>query len=130
LERNLGQLTPVGGIGSIATEGKETVQLRAVQLDMRGGLQVSSDQTQQITILDQLWQELLHTRQHPVVLGLRDRLVQIVQPPLKQPGELLAFRLAVQHRLEGPTPDIGISHARVGELPDISRDSVELLKRQ
>jgi hypothetical protein len=64
------------------------------------------------------------------VLGLRDRRVQVVKPPLQQPAELFAFGLAVQHRLEGLAPHVGIGHARVGELPDIGRDPVQLVERQ
>jgi hypothetical protein len=39
-----------------------------------------------------------------------------VEPPLEQPGELLAFGFTVQHRFEGLAPDVGVDNARVGEL--------------
>ena len=75
---------------------------------MGRGLEVAGDQSEQVAVLDQLWQQLLHAGQHPIAIGLRHRLVQVEEAALEQARELLALGLAVQHCLEGLAPDVGV----------------------
>jgi hypothetical protein len=97
---------------------------------VRRGFYVSGHEPEQTAVLDQLRKQLLHAREHPVAVGLLDRLVQVAQPALEQAGELLALGLAVQHRLEGLAAHLGIGHPRVGVLADVGWDAVELVERE
>ena len=99
-----------------------------MKLDVGRGLDVPGHQPQHVTVHDQTRQQLLHAGQHPVILGLGDRPMQVVQPALEQTSELIAFRLPMKHRLEGPASNVGVGHTRVGELTDVCRDAVQLIE--
>ena len=130
LEGDPGHLAALVGVRAVAAEGEEAVQLRPVQLDVGGGFGVAGDEPDQVALVDQPRQQLLDAGQDPVAVGLLDRLVEVVEAPLHQPGELLALGLAVQHRFEGLPPDLRVGHAGVGELADVGRDVVELVERE
>src|SRR5450759_3965596 len=130
LEGDERQLSPIGGVRAVAAEGEETVESRAMKLDVGRGLDVSGYQTQQVAVVDQTRKQFRHAGQHPVVLSLGDGPVQVVQPALEQTRELLALGLSMQHRLEGLASNVGVGHPGVGELTDVSRDAVQLVESQ
>ena len=101
-----------------------------MQLDVGGRLDVARNQAEQATVVDQPREQLLCSREHAVALGLGHRLVQVVQAPLHQPGELGALGRPLHDRLKRAPADVGVGHAGVGELADVGRDPVDLVEGQ
>ena len=53
----------------------------------------------------------------------------MLEPALDDLGELERRRLAAEHGLERAGADVRVGHPRVGELPDVGGDAVQLLER-
>src|SRR4051794_22521035 len=68
LQGLLRQLRTVAGIGAVAAEGEETVEVAAGKLDVGGRLDVAGDHTEQDALLDQARQQLLDPLDHEVAL--------------------------------------------------------------
>ena len=130
LERDAGDLAPIARVGAVAAEREEPVEPCPMQLDVRGGLDVSGHDPEQVAAVEQPRQHLLDARQDSVGGRACDRLVHVVQAPFQQPGELGPLRRSVHHRLERPSSHIGIGHPRVGELADVGRYAIQLVERQ
>ena len=126
LERLLGQLGAVAGVGAVAAEGEEAVEVAAGELDVGGGFDVAGDDAEQHALLGQPRQQLLDPRHHPVAARLVDRVVEVAEVGGDRLGPLGLAAVAADHLAEDDRGDFRVGHAGVGVLLDVGVDPVQL----
>ncbi len=126
LDRGLGQLGAVAGVGAEAAEGEVAVEIGAGELDPGGRFDVAGDQAEPDPLAGQARQDLLDARHHPVALGLGDGLGKVAEVAGDRLRPLTLVAVAADHLAEDDLGDFGIGHPSVGVLLDVRFDPVQL----
>src|SRR5438309_4303498 len=79
--------------GPVAAEREVAVEVGALELGMGRGLGAAGREPEQVALVAESRQELLHARQHPISPRVGDRLRQVALPPREQLGKLAYRRL-------------------------------------